>query len=344
MWTFHQRVWQVVTVLLLVGLLPSRARADALYTAADLGLANPSANYLNALTSSQQATFQAGSFDVYSHPAAVNGSAYTFYFPSGDIVPYLGGPPMIDQVSFPSLVTSNNNGDTIGTGQLVQGSGTNNQLVLLDYSPHQVETPWTPQDPNHFITSPGYLYILGIPWSGSASQPPVFGGINDHLSVALTEYAFSTAGTPLSPGGYPQVSVPHLIIGNDSPNRTPLDLNLGTLGGANGVANALNNSNQVVGWSQIASGAQHAFLYSNGVMQDLNSLTALPTGFTLTSAVGIDADGDIVAYATDSSGQTHEVMLTPIPQAVPEPSMLAVLVVMVAGFVTHKAFRARKIA
>ena len=53
-------------------------------------------------------------------------------------------------------------------------------------------------------------------------------------------------------------------------------MNLGTLGGGNSVAAALNNANDVVGWSQIASGAQHAFLYMNGTMQDLNLMIPHP--------------------------------------------------------------------
>ena len=68
--------------------------------------------------------------------------------------------------------------------------------------------------------------------------------------------------------------IPHLIIGG-------VDTALGGLGGPNGIANALNNSNQVVGWSQLSGGAQHAFLYSNGAMQDLNLLIPPLSGITL---------------------------------------------------------------
>jgi probable HAF family extracellular repeat protein len=113
------------------------------------------------------------------------------------------------------------------------------------------------------------------------------------------------------------------------------DVSLGSLGGTNGVANALNNSNQVVGWSQTTSGAQHAFLYSNGTMQDLNLLIPPISGITLTSAVGIDGSGRIVAYGTDSSGQTQEFLLT--PAAIPEPSTLAVFGLMIVAFAAHQA-------
>ena len=87
----------------------------------------------------------------------------------------------------------------------------------------------------------------------------------------------------------------------------------------------------MVGWSQIASGAQHAFLYSNGTMQDLNLLIPPLPGITLTSAVGIDAAGEIVAFGTDASGQTNEYFLTPLESAVPEPSSLAIMGLMIVA-------------
>jgi probable HAF family extracellular repeat protein len=105
------------------------------------------------------------------------------------------------------------------------------------------------------------------------------------------------------------------------------------LGGADGVANALNNSDQVVGWSQTASGAQHAFLYTQGTMRDLNLLIPPLSGITLVSAVGIDSAGDIVAYGTNASGQMGEYYLTPVEVPSPEPGTLAIwgLIAAAAG-------------
>lgn len=54
------------------------------------------------------------------------------------------------------------------------------------------------------------------------------------------------------------------------PRYTMLDL--GTLGGAESGANALNASAAVVGWSETAEGSRHAFLYRDGELIDLGTL------------------------------------------------------------------------
>jgi probable HAF family extracellular repeat protein len=49
-------------------------------------------------------------------------------------------------------------------------------------------------------------------------------------------------------------------------------IDLGTLGGNQSVALGINDSNQVVGYSKVATGERHAFLYQNGTMIDLGVL------------------------------------------------------------------------
>jgi probable HAF family extracellular repeat protein len=101
------------------------------------------------------------------------------------------------------------------------------------------------------------------------------------------------------------------------------------LGRSCAVANARNNSNEVVAWSQIASGARHAFLYANGTMQNLNLLIPPTSGITLVDAVEIDASGQIVAVGTDASGQTDEFLLTPQTVPAPEPSTIMVFTFLI---------------
>jgi len=73
---------------------------------------------------------------------------------------------------------------------------------------------------------------------------------------------------------------------------------LGTLGGSSSYPTGLNNSGQVVGQSQTAAGLYDAFLYSNGVMQDLGTLG----GKGRIVAYGINNSGQVVGSAPIASG------------------------------------------
>ncbi len=91
-------------------------------------------------------------------------------------------------------------------------------------------------------------------------------------------------------------------------------VDLGVLAaGGTSEADGINNSGQVVGYTDISSGAEHAFLYSgSGPMQDLNNLISPSSSWTLTSAQAINAKGQIVGYGTNPAGQTHAFLATPV--------------------------------
>lgn len=105
------------------------------------------------------------------------------------------------------------------------------------------------------------------------------------------------------------------------------------------VAIGINNLGQVVGWSgtntnfysESGEGIR-AFLYSDGIMQDLNSLIAPSSDFILTQAQAINDRGEIVG-AGSINGELHAVLLTPqLSQAVPEPaSTLGILLFSALG-------------
>ena len=90
---------------------------------------------------------------------------------------------------------------------------------------------------------------------------------------------------------------------------------LGTLGGTYSEAYGINSSgSQIVGYSDVPSNSgylvSHAFLYSNGVMQDLNKSIPANSGWVLAQATGVNDAGQIVGYGT-LNGQQKGFLLTP---------------------------------
>jgi probable HAF family extracellular repeat protein len=65
-----------------------------------------------------------------------------------------------------------------------------------------------------------------------------------------------------------------------------------------------------VGASTVASGQQHAYIFSKAKMTDLNELIPADSGWTLAAATGINDVGEIVGNGR-INGQTHAFLLTP---------------------------------
>ena len=96
-------------------------------------------------------------------------------------------------------------------------------------------------------------------------------------------------------------------------------IDLGTLGGSQSYAYGINNSDLVVGASFVTGNEEeHGFVYSNGVLADLNDLLPLGSGWTIDNAYAVNNTGDILATGT-LNGQSFAVELTP-STVTPEPS------------------------
>ncbi len=119
--------------------------------------------------------------------------------------------------------------------------------------------------------------------------------------------------------GRAAVSAPRVHAVISGPNGGALT-DLLTLGGRSSQADAINDANQVVGYSFLSDNStRHAFivLTLGGAMIDLNSLIDPSLGWVLTEAEGINANGQIVGYGL-LNNQLHAFLLDPV--AVPEPA------------------------
>lgn len=319
------RSLQLLVLTSFVGLAGTRVKADPVYALADLGAVdsqtNPDFNYLNALSSTDKGAFQAGSFERFSHP--VSRDIPTSWV-QGDIERWSWGLGATrDTVSF---VSGNNRGDAVGTTshKLPQFNIPAYGLVAVyradPHTVHPVEGSYGPEG----IQSPGYLEAALMSGNPNAFYGTVT-GINDHQLIT---------GSQQKTGNQWQEYSPVLITAEANIAHF---INLGSLGGKNGAASALNNEGQAVGWSEIADGTRHAFLYDQGIMEDLNALIPPTSGINLEEAVGIDALGRIVAFGTDASGATHEYLLT--PSTVPEPSALSLFGLLTGGLMLRRLRR-----
>jgi probable HAF family extracellular repeat protein len=76
-------------------------------------------------------------------------------------------------------------------------------------------------------------------------------------------------------------------------------------------------ANSTNGIQQVGIANNHAFLWNGSANSYVDLSVFLPAGFTSSSATGIDNYGNVVGYATDSSGNNHAILWQ-----VPEPATL----------------------
>jgi probable HAF family extracellular repeat protein len=107
---------------------------------------------------------------------------------------------------------------------------------------------------------------------------------------------------------------------------------LGSLAGFVGSnALAINDSGQVVGYSNTAGNAEHGTVWNGTTALDVNTLlTSDPAGLVIATLTDINSSGQIVGNGTDSAGNSDVVLLTPA-SAVAEPSTWAMMILGFAG-------------
>ncbi len=109
----------------------------------------------------------------------------------------------------------------------------------------------------------------------------------------------TSIGYGIGPGG--QIVGESLLAGGAGPHAFFHDgatmYDLGTFGGPTSKALAINAAESIVGESTNAPGVSRAFVYTAGIMVDLNTVTSGLGGAALTTATAINDAGQIVAMS-----------------------------------------------
>jgi len=155
------------------------------------------------------------------------------------------------------------------------------------------------------FNAPVTLGIDGLPNGVTATfnPPTVTGSGTSVLTISTASdtpeniYRFTVTAT----SGAQQSNAEIVLYLDDNPPPTGFSVtNLGTLGGTESEARAVNNNGQIVGYSFNASQKRRAFLYSNGQMTDLGTLGGLES-----EAYDINDSGVIVGQAKNASAKNR---------------------------------------
>lgn len=143
---------------------------------------------------------------------------------------------------------------------------------------------------NNCVSTQGYVYYSA---SGAFWLIPVAG------SVAREVNAGGFVIVNVSNGGYAQ-------IWNAIGQQVAVP-QLPTLGGRTEAAD-INDGMQVVGWSHLPGGNEHAFLYHSTASPQMRDLGTL--GGARSAALGINNQGHVVGWAETASGERHAFVWT----------------------------------
>jgi probable HAF family extracellular repeat protein len=154
---------------------------------------------------------------------------------------------------------------------------------------------------SHAFSYDGTLHDLGVLPGGTESSATAI-----NASGTIVGQSALTGGT-------------HAVVWATAGNGSYAIQDLGSLGALAGnysQANSINSSGQIVGITTTPQNAQTAFIYSNGVMRDLNTLLPAGSSVTLYEATAINDSGQILAYSIDyaTNVRTTYLLTPPSPQ------------------------------
>ena len=189
------------------------------------------------------------------------------------------------------------------------------------------------QESAGFAIGDGNLHMAGASYSslGHAFAFGGEGGLHELEDLGMGGVAYGLAGLRRVGSITLENSAEHAALwGNLALTE------LGTLGGTNSRAFAINNADQIVGESDIAMGSKHAFRWQDGVMTDLNTLLARRDVWELGEARAINEVGQIVGQGT-INGESRAFLFTQGAASIPLLSswglIIATLLLLTAGSV-----------
>jgi hypothetical protein len=231
--------------------------------------------------------------DAFSGP--VIGSTGTYGSRSGYTQNNAANPPN-------GLSGNSNEGYSINNSGMIAGWGPNTGGVSNTGTGSTVQDLYiaTPNASSGTYTTSGFKDINAAVLSASNSTSTSFTGSWDNVFI---DAAGNVAGT-----GYANQNT-HSFLGffYNAATGTAVTISAGTLGTTfvNGIAD-VNGVPVIVGTASVSGGYYDGFVYENGVTTDIS---ALIPGYTITSANGINSNGDIVATGTPTSGGASHALL-----------------------------------
>lgn len=232
----------------------------------------------------------------------------------------------------------NPDGSKIGFSGGEVATGINNQSQIAGYrfgSGRRGAGVGIVQDGQQIITLTGAIYCQIS--TNCFSRETVANGINDRGQIVGYGPRDSALNSPV-----------RALFWSD-PKRNTVGQELETLQGSTGdyykvasIANSINDSSQIVGYSYLPDEQQRAVIWDNGILVDLNTQLPIDAGWTLSSAARINNAGQIIGTGL-LNGQEQGYLLTPEPVPEPDGAIASFagcsILLAVAGFKYRKQLR-----
>jgi uncharacterized membrane protein len=330
-------------LFVMAGLAGPTARADGIYSITDLGtLSGQSSSVATSINNQGQVVgISYNSSDGYFTQVLTGSALPPRFFQTGSgAESFLYSNGQMAQINpTGGLATSiNDSGQVVGgqnssindAGQYVGGPNAGIQIenpgttswLVSGSATTTLPSLFLPYSINNSGETAGYLLVNAH--GGDDSHPAIYqnGQVTDLFSKVASGQYYESAAVAINAKGDLLITVQPMGGAEQSylyHANTGLVTNLTALPGGSGmIAAALNSSDQAVG---------NGFLFANGAIQTLAGLLPSSSGWSNLNATGINDAGQIVGQGT-YDGQQVAFLMT--PEAVPEPGMLAIWVLVSA--------------